>query len=382
MIEIQDYRLSERIARSAIPSWWIAESHQVDVFARIGFPVRIESIHEVGQLIDTMQENRYARFLEEAGGLSEDDLELLVRALVQSVLFQRARLPRRQPLVPVSTMASALMLYRKIAAVKPTIGSILEVGAGCGYLPFFLAPNPLLVEYSQVEACESFYVLQSMIDSYLFGHRFRDLVLDESPRDQALHVRKDVEPPLLVEEADLPSPKCLHFPWWKLKALLDRKFDVVTSNANLSEFSRPALHDYLTIFGQTMKDDAVFVVQCTGFPGHSNLEQIFDALHEFRLAPVLCALAHENVTPEGLAGQTDAFRAMGFDRRQFALNTILLVKETHPLFFGAWDRRNYRHGFAVEFKPLESLYRSGDPRRRPTREELFALVRNRLGEAA
>jgi len=381
MIEIQDYRLNERLARAAIPSWWIAETHHTDIFTRIGFPVRIESIHEVGQLIDTMQENRYARFLTEIGGLSEDDVQLLVRALVDSVLFQRARLPRRKPLVPISTMSSALALYKKIAAVKPTIGSILEVGPGCGYLSFFLASNPRLVDYSQVEACESFYVLQSMINAYLFGHRFYDFAIGPPPQDQALHVRKDVEPPMLIDEAELPRRCCFHFPWWTLKTLLDRKYDVVTSNANLSEFSQPALRDYLTIFSRAMKDDAIFVVQCTGFPGHSTLDQLFDTMHEFRLAPVLIALAHENVTPERLSNLTEAFSSLGFDRREFALNTILLVKETHPLFFGAWDRRNYRHGFAVDFKPLEALYRPNGPTRRPTREELFALVKNRLGEA-
>jgi hypothetical protein len=380
MIEIQDYRLGERLARSAIPSWWIAESHQVDVFARIGFPVRLESIHEVGQLIDTMQENRYARFLKETGGLSEDDVEILLGALVRSVLFQRARLPRRKPLVPVSTMTSALLLYKKIAAVRPTIGSILEIGPGCGYLSFFLASNPLLADYSQVEACESFYILQSMINSYLFGHRFRDFAIGPLPQDQTLHLRKDVEPPMLIDERELPPHRCLHFPWWTLKELLDRKYDVVTSNANLSEFSQAALRDYLTIFSRVMKDDAVFVVQCTGFPGHSTLDQLFDTLHEFRLAPILCALAQENLTADRLASLTEAFTSFGFDRREFALNTLILMKETHPLFYGAWDRRNYRHGFAVQFEPLRTLYRPSGPMRSPSREELFALVKDRLGK--
>jgi len=380
MIEIQDYRASERAARSVMPTWWLAASHQVDIFAQIGFPVRIESTHEVGQLIDTMQENRYARFLQEFGGVSDDELRLLVNALVQSVLFQRAHLPRRQPLVPLSTMTSALALYKKIAAVRPTIGSILEVGPGCGYLSHFLAAHPLLDDYSQVEACESFYILQSMINSHLFGHRFRDFAIGPAPQDQTLRTRKDVEPPMLIEESVLPRHTCFHFPWWTLGALLERKYDVVTSNANLSEFSQPALRDYLTIFSRAMKDDAIFVVQCTGFPGHSTLDQLFDAFHEFKLAPVLCALAHEVVTPAMASGMTAAFASLGFDRREFALNTILLVKETHPLFHGAWDRRNYRHGFAVAFEPLAAMYRTDGPTRRPAREEVLALVQAELGK--
>jgi len=380
MIEIQDYRASERLARSVMPSWWLGKTHHVDIFAQIGFPVRIESIHEVGQLIDTMQENRYARFLTEIGGFSEDEVRMLVRALVQSVLFQRARLPLRKPLVPISTMTSMLVLYKKIAAVKPSIGSILEVGPGCGYLSYFLASNPLLADYSQVEACESFYILQSMTNAYLFGHRFYDFAIGATPGDRTLHVRKDVEPPMLIDEPELPPRNCHHYPWWTLATLLDRKFDVVTSNANLSEFSREALRDYLTIFARAMKDDAVFVVQCTGFPGNSTLDQLFDAFHEFRLAPILCALAQENVTPAMLSDLTVAFTTLGFDRRELALNTILLVKDTHPLFYGAWDRRNYRHGFAVEFKPLEAMYKRNGPALHPTREEVFALVKAELGK--
>ncbi len=221
---------------------------------------------------------------------------MLVRALAQAVLFQRAHLPRRAPLVPLSTMTSALALYKKIAADPgPTIGSVLEVGPGCGYLSYYLASNPLLQDYSQVEACESFYILQSMINSHLLGHQFRDFAIDCGAPDRTLRVRKDVELPCWSRKRGLPKHNCHHFRGGPCATVLDRKYDVVTSNANLSEFSSEALRDYLTIFLEGDEGRRGVRGAVHRIPRPSTLEQLFDTLHEFRLAPMLCALAHEVV---------------------------------------------------------------------------------------
>jgi len=45
MLEISDYRLGEQLGRSTISNWRIAETHLVDHFIRVGFPVRIDSRH-------------------------------------------------------------------------------------------------------------------------------------------------------------------------------------------------------------------------------------------------------------------------------------------------------------------------------------------------
>jgi len=161
MLEISDYRLGEQLGRSTISNWRIAETHLVDHFIRVGFPVRIESRHEVGQLLDTMQEKRFEQFMTELGGLSAAEADSLTDALVSSVKFQMAHLPRRNPCVPFSTMLSSLTLYKKIVGIKPDVESVLEVGPGCGYLSYFLAGHESVRNYSQVEACESFYILQS-----------------------------------------------------------------------------------------------------------------------------------------------------------------------------------------------------------------------------
>ena len=291
----------------------------------------------------------------ELGGLSPENLAALTRALTEAVKFQLTHLPKRKPIVPFSTMISSFVLYRKITGYKPDVELILEVGPGCGYLSFFLAHHSSLRDYSQVEACESFYILQSMINSYLFGHTFRDFAIGARGQDLAIHIRKDVDKPIVLSDDDLPSQNCFHYPWWTLSALNEgsKKYDLVTSNANLNEFTRNALRDYLTIFSQVMKEDGIFLVQCTGFTAHGSLEDLFDVLYSFRFAPLFCALASDNIQPQMRDAMDQHFAARGFDRKDFVLNNLILVKESHPLFPAAYDRRNYRHGFATEFQPLE-----------------------------
>jgi hypothetical protein len=378
MIEIQDYRIAERSARAVISSWWLAETHIVDHFARVGFPVRIESTHEVGQLLDTMQEKRFERFLMELGGLSPEDTDKYVRALAQAVKFQLAHLQKRRPLVPFSTMLSALALYKKIVGFKTDIESVLEVGPGCGYLSFFLSEQGSLKRYDQVEACESFYVLQSMVNSFLFGFEFRELAVTTA-EDQAIIVRKDVELPFLLSEESMPAARSVHFPWWKLKSLFadKQRYDVVTSNANLNEFTKNALQDYLTIFHQVMKDEGIFLVQCTGFPAHGTLDTLFDSLYEFGFAPLFCGLADENV---GTArpSLTKSYVAYGCAKKSFVLNNLVMVKKGHPLFAGSYDRRNYRHGYAAEFPKLASIYMSNENGKHYTKQDLISALLTQL----
>jgi hypothetical protein len=378
MIEIQDYRLAERSARSVISSWWLAETHIVDHFARVGFPVRIESVHEVGQLLDTMQEKRFERFLNELGGFSADDTEKYLWALAAAVKFQLAHLQKRQPILPFSTMISSLALYKKIVGFKADVQSVLEVGPGCGYLSFFLCRHRSLKRYDQVEACESFYVLQSMINSFLFGHEFRELAIDRE-KDQAINVRKDVELPQMLAEESIPAPRSVHFPWWRLKSLFadKQRYDVVTSNANLNEFTKNALQDYLTIFHEVMKDDGIFLVQCTGFPAHGTLDTLFDALYEFRFAPLFCGLAMENI-PAKRPSSTASFVACGGDTKSFVLNNLVMVKEGHPLFASAYDRRNYRHGYASDFSRLSHIYASNTNAKHYTKDDFLPLVLTQL----
>ena len=65
--------------------------------------------------------------------------------------------------MPFSTVMSALAIYHKISVLKPGFRNVLELGPGCGYTMLFFAQHPGLENYSSVEACESFYLLQSLL---------------------------------------------------------------------------------------------------------------------------------------------------------------------------------------------------------------------------
>jgi len=319
----------------------------------------------------------------ELGGLTPSEADSLTDALVSAVKFQMAHLPRRNPCIPFSTMISSLTLYKKIVGFKPDVGSVLEVGPGCGYLSHFLAGHETLKDYSQVEACESFYVLQSMVNSYLFGHEFCDLAVTAAA-DRALHIHRDLEQPVVLGDEEVPAYRCFHYPWWTLGMLHDGigKYDVVTSNANLNEFTRNALYEYLTIFSRAMKDDGIFLIQCTGFPAHGSTEDLMEVLNKFGFASLFCGMADENLRPD--MPITDKYRSLGLHRKKFALNNLILVKKGHPHYEANLGLKNYSHGFASDFPRLSHIYEGGteenprDSRRVYPIEEILKTVKTKL----
>src|SRR6202008_2011563 len=108
--------------------WWPAQTPNVDHFERSGFPVRITSIGEVGQLLDTMQENRFEKFMRELRGLTEREYALLVEVCRDALLVQLTYLPYRQPILPISTLLSGFTLYKKFVGIDPEFRSVLEIG--------------------------------------------------------------------------------------------------------------------------------------------------------------------------------------------------------------------------------------------------------------
>ena len=385
MSVIADYRLAESTAHAQIDSWWVSQAHNVDHFIRTGFPVRLNNTHEVGQLLDTMQERRYEAYLRELDGLSEAELHGFVESLVSAVRFQRAHLPRRRPIIPLSTMISVLALRRKILGFRPNVGTILEVGPGCGYLSFMMARHAPLIQYAQVEACESFYILQNMINRFLFAADFSDKI-DGLDRNKSYFSSNTwMDPPIYVDEDRIfGPPKCLHLPWWELQSLVDqgKRFDVVTSNANLLEFTKAALQDYLGLFKRVLRDDGIFLVQCTGFPANSSESDLFDTLHKTGFAPIFCALGTEvNVEfPRPRHGSPAITVGSGPLARFFTLNNLVLVADGHPLYSDVHDRANYRSGHVVWSDSIEKMYFTSGACR-PSRAEVTELVLRRLQRA-
>ena len=135
------------------PHWRLAQTDNLDHFERARFPVRIGSVRELGPIVDTMQEKRFAKYVSELGGLSDAEYDMTLAACRDAVLFQMTFLPHREPCCRSrQPLLSALALYKKLRGVDETFTSVLEIGPGRGAISsFFLKHHRALDNYSQIE---------------------------------------------------------------------------------------------------------------------------------------------------------------------------------------------------------------------------------------
>ena len=379
MLEPQIYRANEALAKTMIPNWRIAQVHNLDHFERVGFPVRLGSIREIGQIIDTMQENRFEPFLRELGGVAGDEYARIVEACRSSVEFQLTYLPHRPPVLPISTLLSSFALYRKLQAASPKFRSVLEIGPGCGYLSFFLRNHPGLDNYSQIEACESFYILQNLVNLHCFGARFDERALppqENSAVDFFTTPKSDLEtgPRVRVER----PPKCSHFPWWRIGEVLSRdlRFDLVTSNANLLEFNPTALDDYLTVLHRVLDPGGLMVMQCSGHvtPGVNDDRVLLTKMRTAGFVPLFYVVSGEPIGfPGGRArGLLSRLSDGALDAVSLVMTNALFVKTGHPLFERYYDERVADLRFVAPEDVVREVFFERPPKRKfPTMQQFL-----------
>lgn len=382
MLEPETYRISERLAKSQLPTWRLAQTHAVEHFEKTGFPVRVSSLGEVGQLLDTMQENRFDGYMAELGGLTESEYALLIKACRDLVLFQLTYFSNRPPTLPLSTLLSVFTLYRKFLAVDRGFRSVIEIGPGCGYLPFFLRHHSALQNYSQIEACESFYLLQHLVDLHCFPARFEERalmpgdapVLDYFSPAENRPAYTEISRPIRL---DLKRPLCTHYPWWRIGELVKRKetFQIATSNANLLEFSAPALDDYLTLLREILAPDGVFIVQCTGLAANGTLASLVDLLRKKGFATLMFALAGKTIVPPGLSGSAGVVARLtgGKGSRVFPVNNCMFVRAGHPLFEKYRDGATRRTHVVADEALVHDVFFAEPAGRRMYRAEEFLV---------
>lgn len=265
-----------RAALQAPINW---EIHYPKVFENVGFPIHIESFAELGQLIDTMQENRFYDYQNELGGLTKHDFYQVVRICRDLVRFQKLYLPYQEPILPLSTLMSAFCLYKKLLRACPHFKSVLEIGPGCGYLSFFLQDHPHLTDYSQIESCESFYILQNLINIHCFDLEFKELAIPEQPSAYTWAKMPHPTDPKFSPVAQIKEHKvCTHYPCWCLDDVRTKKFQLVTSNANLLEFTPEALDEYLKLIHEVL--EGFLVVQCLGAAAFGTPETLICKFHD------------------------------------------------------------------------------------------------------
>lgn len=270
------YRRSETIARQFAPTWRVEQAHVPVTFGRVGFPTRVESIADLRQLVNTMQEGRFDDYMAELGGLSgiDPDLMLLVIALSDWARWFCKTFHTNTCSLPFDTMIAHLSLYTKLRA-WPESASILEIGPGCGYLAFFLKQHPPLKTYAQIEVCESFYLMQASVNDWCFRD-VHELAAIEDP------VERDHDANVFPG-----GPVCRHYPWWELGAIHDT-FDIITANACLNEMTPQAFAHYVEIIGKSLRPTGAVMAQCIG-GGALTYDHIVNGFREIGLTPKFAA---------------------------------------------------------------------------------------------
>jgi len=320
MIDAAAYRSNETNAKRAIADWRLCNINDPYVFQNQGFPVRADSFLDLAQILDTMQEGRFDYYLRELGGFTEEDTNVFVNACLDYVGFYTSLFHRERVVVPLSTLIAHFVAYKKLIGYDPGFTRVLELGPGCGYLSFFLRHHAPLADYTQIESTESFYLLQSHINSHVFGSGFAEHALSRHAlQDHGKYVPKlNWHNPFHYEEQKSinvrTEPICHHFPWWRIGDVATRKYDIVASNANLNEFSREALFQYLSLIRDVLTDDGAIVAQCLG-GGPPSYDAIFTSMKSAGFVPV------------ALIGG-----GASIDGRVFVVSNGVFVGERHPLY--------------------------------------------------
>jgi hypothetical protein len=292
MLDAAAYRAYEIAGKRAIASWRLSKINDPYVFQNVGFPVRTESVLDVAQILDTMQEDCFDYYMGEIGGLTEDEAIFFADVCVDYIRFYQRTFQSERVIVPLSTMIAHYLIYRKLLGYNPQFRNLLELGPGCGYLSFFLRYHPFLRDYSQIESTESFYLLQSSINDHVFGPHFSEYAISQRTQaDQNFYVSKlkwhlkfQYEQQKVISVAR--NAICNHYPWWRLGDIAGKRYDIVTSNANLNEFSDEALFQYLSLISDVLADDGAIIAQCLG-GGPPSFESIFEKMKSAGFVPVV-----------------------------------------------------------------------------------------------
>jgi hypothetical protein len=221
------------------------------------FPARVESLLDIAPHVNRLQEGRFDRFQLELGGLTEEDCDLIVTALVDYACMASLLFSTHAVSLPLDTAMAMLALYRKIDW-RPC-ADVLEIGPGAGFLSFYLARHKGLRSYHQIEITESLYLLQSAVNDVAFGAGHYEQAADWRYGEMG------------DDEVKLNRfPHCSHWPWWLSDRIVpeNNHFDLILFGANLCEMTKEALGDhqsgYMGLVRASLRSSGAVIIQCYG----------------------------------------------------------------------------------------------------------------------
>lgn len=335
MLDPATYEQSLQIALQQPEVQRRAEIHSLTHFEERGVPITVVALPELRRVLNTMQENRFDLYMQEMDGLDDLEFASFVDMCRKLITFQFMIFPHRRPVLPLSVLMSVKCLFRKLCGANPEFRTVLEIGPGTGYLSLILSNWGLLGNYSQVEACQTFYLLQNLLNADCFVPHYVEHALDDIPDTGFWKCLPDQEDPASVTLPD-EVVLCEHFPWWKLDELATRRFDIVTANANWLEMNPAALDDYLTLLPKVLNPDGAIVSQCLGTHVYGGPEFLFQKFTsaDFKLVDYRVTNNIHNAAWVRSESQVDlaAMKERVYDtrpagRRHYSISDIVTVVE-------------------------------------------------------
>lgn len=327
-MDFSSYRTAEMLRKRAIQSIRQSTIHADECFEKVGFPVRVSCHDDLALYLDIMHEGRFEPLMTELDGLTEDELEEFLEAAVDYCKFFATQFRGHQLPVPVAGLFAQYCISLKLRGI-PERTEVLEIGPGSGLISFFISKDQVCKRYDQIEAIEAFYLLQSLIGRHVYGHRFVDhaqidhraVGLGDLALAKAEKVRSVYDWDIATLRVDVDrTPRSEHFPWWRAGDVFERKYDVVTANANLTEFSVQAQIYYASLAAQVLKPGGVFLAQCVGSRDSTTAETI----KRFVAAGFVPLAVARNYPP--YADGTATSRPS----RKFAMVNVVLLPVRHP----------------------------------------------------
>jgi hypothetical protein len=235
-LKVEEYTAAENEALNKLPNR-IIEAGGAAHFSQVGYPFTAQKDKDVWRFADAMHElGEASTFDRSIQGLTDEEFILIKN--ITSAVHKMCKDKYGQVVVPKGALSQAIIPFRLIRAIQPAPSTIIEIGAGSGYLGALLALSGYT--YLGVENAQGFYLYQSALWQELFGESFQELAND----DRALSTL-----------GELPTDAIVHIPWWKFYGANPEastpNIDLVTSNHALCEMNRSAF-GFTSAFGRDL----------------------------------------------------------------------------------------------------------------------------------
>lgn len=286
MLDANMYRMFENISKSMSVSFREHDRQYPEAFEKTNFPTRINSTSEVHKLCNWNSAGVFDSLIRHTCGLSDNDIEFICVAMEEFVAFQKTFFPYGLIYLPFEQFYKSLILY-KIANSIGVTDNIFEIGPGVGTNSYFFGTK--MKKYVSTEVTESFYVLQSMLYSFLFRDEFCDVIWDgvqEYSRCYSTQKQTaDIYPAILQNDI---AKRVFQYPYWKQDILFqsEDKFELIMSNANLLEMNTEALESYLQLIRHKISNNGYFMFFGCGYGINNDEDYLLNKLYMNDFKPV------------------------------------------------------------------------------------------------